>query len=192
MRALNEEYRSAQNIVSGDGTGSDNSSIWLVVWGENTIRGIYPKGSQAGLIHEDFGLQTIQVEGSGDSAIAGARMRAYQERYQWKNGISLKDWRYVVRIPNVDISQLVAQSNAADLTKLMVKAVHRIPNMASGRPAFYMNRTCIEFLDIQRRDDVQSGGQLKYEVVDGKNILTFRQIPIRMVDQLVETEATVS
>lgn len=178
----------AQNIVVGGGSGSDNSSIWLVVWGANTIHGIFPKGSKAGLIHEDFGLVTVETT----AGIAGNRMRAYQERFQWKMGIALKDWRYVVRIPNIDISALIAKSSAADLIELMIKAIHRIPNFKGGRPVFYMNRTCFQMLDIQRRDDVISGGGLIYKDVDGKATPTFRGIPIRTVDSLLETESTVA
>lgn len=180
-----------QNIVSGSGSGSDNSSIWLVGWGENSVHGIYPKGSQAGLMHEDLGLQTIQVQASGAEVIGGTRMRAYQDHWQWKCGIALKDWRYCVRIPNIDISNLVAKSSAADLVELMIKAIHRIPNIQTVRPVFYMNRTCVEYLDIQRRDDVQTGGQLSYENVDGKRVMSFRGIPIRLCDTLLETEAAV-
>lgn len=177
-----------QNILSGGGAGSDNSSVWLVVWNENTCTGIFPKGSKAGLIHEDFGKVTVEMT----NGIAGSRMRAYQERWQWKAGLVVKDWRYAVRICNIDISNLVAKTSAADLTELMIKATHRIPALGMGRPVFYMNRTVFQMLDIQRRDDVQAGGSLTYEVVDGIRRPTFRGIPIALCDQLLETEATVA
>lgn len=176
-----------QNIVDGGGTGSDNSSIWLAVWGDQTVHGIFPKGSKAGLIHNDHGEQTIETS----SGIAGTRLRAFQDQWQWKCGIALKDWRYVVRIPNIDISQLVAKSSAADLIELMIKATHRIINLRMGKPAFYMNRTVFQMLDIQRRDDIISGGGLVYKEVDGVVVPTFRSIPIRIVDALLETEARV-
>jgi len=177
-----------QNIVVGGGAGSDNSSIWLVVWGENTCFGIFPKGSKAGIMQEDMGLVTVETT----AGIAGNRMRAYQDRWQWKSGVALKDWRYVVRIPNIDISALVAKSSAADLTELMIKAIHRIPALNLGRAAFYVNRTVMQMLDIQRRDDVISGGGLTWETVDGKRTASFRGIPVRVCDALLETEATVA
>lgn len=177
----------AQNIIDAGGTGSDNSSVYLCVWGDRTVHGIFPKGSQAGLSKEDLGLVTVETT----AGIAGNRMRAYQEHFQWKCGIALKDWRYVVRIPNIDISNLVAKSSAADLQELMIKAIHRIPNLNQGKPVFYMNRSCFQMLDIQRRDDVIAGGQLSYEVVDGKRIAMFRGIPVKIIDALVETEARV-
>lgn len=176
-----------QNIISGAGAGSDNSSIYLVVWGEQTVHGVFPKGSKAGLEHEDLGLVTVETS----AGIAGTRLRAYQDRFHWKLGVVLKDWRYVVRIANIDISNLVAKSSAADLIDLMIKAIHRIPNLNMGRPCFYMNRSCFQMLDIQRRDDVASGG-MKYEEVDGKLVPHFRGIPIKKVDALTESEAAVS
>lgn len=177
-----------QNILSGSGSGSDNSSVWLVGWGQNTVFGMFPKGSKAGLKHEDLGKVTVETT----AGIAGSRMRAYQDHWQWKAGLVVKDWRYAVRIANIDISNLVAKSSAADLTELMIKAVHRIPNMGMCKPVFYMNRTCLEMLDIQRRDDIISGGGLTWDTIEGKRTASFRGIPIRVCDALTETEATVS
>lgn len=176
-----------QNVLDAAGAGSDNSSIWLVAWGGQTVHGIFPKGSKAGLIHEDLGEVTVETT----AGVAGTRMRAYQDHWQWKCGIALKDWRYVVRIGSIDISNLVAKSSAADLIELMIKAIHRLPTMSLGKPVFYMNRTVFQMLDIQRRDDVISGGGLIYADVDGKIVPTFRGIPIRIVDALLETESAV-
>jgi hypothetical protein len=179
---------SGQNVITGAGAGSDNSSIWLLGWGSQSVFGVFPKGSKAGLQHEDLGLVTVETT----AGVAGSRMRAYQDHWQWKCGVALKDWRYAVRIPNIDISNLVAKSSAADLIELMIKAIHRIPNLAMVKPVFYMNRTVFQMLDIQRRDDVISGGGLTYDVVDGKRVAMFRGIPIRLCDSLVENEAVVS
>lgn len=176
-----------QNVIDAGGSGSDNSSIWLISWGSQTVHGIFPKGSKAGLIHEDLGEVTVETS----AGIAGTRLRAYQDHWQWKCGLALKDWRYAVRIGSIDISNLVAKSSAADLIELMIKAIHRLPSMGMGKPVFYMNRTVFQMLDIQRRDDVISGGGLIYKDVDGQLIPTFRGIPIRKVDALLENETAV-
>jgi len=178
----------AQNIIDAGGTGSDNSSIWLVSWGAQTTFGVFPKGSKAGLVHEDHGLVTVETT----AGIAGSRMRAYQDRWQWKLGVVVKDWRYTVRAANIDISDLVAKSSAADLFDTMIKMMHRIPNLRLGRPVFYMNRSVFQMLDIQGRDDVQSGGGLKFENVEGVIQRTFRGVPVRLVDALTEAEAQIT
>lgn len=176
-----------QNVIDAAGAGSDNSSIWLICWGGNTVHGIFPKGSKAGLIHEDHGEVTVETT----AGVAGTRMRAYQDHWQWKCGIAVKDWRYAVRIGSIDISNLIAKSSAADLIELMIKSLHRIPTMGMGKPVFYMNRTVFQMLDIQRRDDVISGGGLIYKDVDGVLMPTFRGVPVRICDALTEAETAV-
>jgi hypothetical protein len=174
-----------QNIINGGGSGSDNCSIWLVLWGEQTAHGIFPQGTQAGIVHEDLGIQDVE---DAD----GNEFRAYKDHWQIKGGISVRDWRYVVRVANIDVSALVAESSNADLIKVMTKAWHRIPSWGLGRPAWYMNRTCAQMLDIQRQLRVKEGSGITFQNVDGESRMTFRNIPIYVTDQLLETEATVS
>src|SRR5258708_9376291 len=51
---------SAANVIDMGGTGSDNTSIWIVTWGERTTCGIFPKRKITGLHHTDMVLQRIQ------------------------------------------------------------------------------------------------------------------------------------
>jgi hypothetical protein len=143
------------NIVDAGGTGSDNTSIWLVVWGENTITGIYPKGS-----HRRPG-----PPGPGrDRRLrrVNNRYRALAELWKWKGGLTLRDWRYVVRIANINVSDLVGQTGtqastaATAIMKLMVKAMARIPFMGMGTPVFYAGRTVKEMLAIAALDKSQN------------------------------------
>lgn len=175
----------SSNVINAGGSGSDNSSIWLIVWGANTIQGIFPKGTNAGLEHKDLGLHDAFDSDNN-------RFQAYMDLWRWNCGLAVKDWRFGVRICNIDISNLVSKTSAADLRELMIKAMYRIPSMGMGKACFYMNRTILEMLDIQGRDDVQSGGQLKYEDVDGRKTLVFRGIPLRLCDQLTQSEAAVA
>jgi hypothetical protein len=174
------------NVIKAGGSGGDNASIWLVAWGDETITGIFPKGSKAGLIHEDFGEQTIEVT----NGIGGTRMRALQERWQWKAGLAVKDWRYAVRICNIDISDLSA-ANATTLIDAMEHASEIIPNEL-GHKVFYMNRTVRRFLRKETREAVGGGGGLTYENVNGRRIMSFDDIPIKRVDALLNTETVVA
>lgn len=193
----------AQNIIDAGGSGSDNTSIWLVVWGANSCHGIFPKGSNAGLLHEDLGVETVQLAAS----LGGGRMRAYRDHWQWKIGLALRDWRYVVRICNIDVSALVAESSAANLRKLMIKALHRIPSLSMGRAAWYCNRTVAQMLDIQHFNNLgasinaSAGGVYTLGSTpvggggmagDGQFVSSFRGIPIRTCDAILETESRIT
>lgn len=175
----------AQNIIDAGGLGSDNTSIWLIVWGMDTVHGIFPQGSQAGLLHEDLGVIDV-LDTNGNP------FRAYADRWQWKTGLVLRDWRFAVRICNIDISALTTESSAADLTKLMIKATKRIPKGGMGRAVWYMNRTVEQMLDIQRYNNVGSGGGVTYQNVDGVEMMYFRGRPIKTVDAILENETRVT
>jgi len=183
----------ATNVITAGGSGSDNTSVFLVCWGDNTVYCPFPKGSKAGLIHEDLGEQTVF---NSDS-----RMQAYATRYQWKNGLVVKDWRYVVRIPNIDVSDLIGQTGtqastaATNIIKLMARAIYRIPNMSMGRCTFYMNRTVHSGMALAALD--KSSAVLKInegltQFGQPHSWLTFLGVPLRKVDSLLNTEAVVS
>ena len=175
----------AQNIIDAGGTGSDNTSIWLVAWGAETVHGIFPQGSKAGIVHDDYGEETVEVT----AGVAGARMRALRERFQWKSGLVVKDWRYVVRIANIDVSDLTGGS-PTDLIDALEQADELIPNELGTR-VLYMNRRVSRYLRRQVRADVSAGGGLTFENVGGKRILAFGTTPVRRVDAILNTEARV-
>lgn len=189
-----------ENVLNAGGTGSDNTSIWLVVWGENTITGIYPKGSSAGLDHEDLGM--IDAFDASNN-----RYRAYADRFEWKAGLSVRDWRYAVRICNIDVSDLKAGTGtqaynaATNIIDMMIRAMGHIPNIGKGRAAFYANRNVTTALPIMAKQSasnvlaVQPGVQQFGEVTPGfagAGNLTFLGVPVRVVDRLLNTEAALT
>ena len=176
---------SGDNIIVGGGSGSDNTSIWLVCWGPNTCHGIYPKGSQAGLNHQDLGEVTLEDAANG-------KYQGYRTHYKWDIGMSLRDWRYVVRIPNIDVSDLTkdASGSSAALVDLMVQAVEKLPNVNLGRAVFYGNRTISSIL--RRQITNTSNVRLSMDEVAGKRVMSFDGIPFRRNDAILNTEATIS
>lgn len=173
------------NVIDAGSSDTDNTSIWLIGWGEQAIHLFFPKGSQAGMIHKDYGLQVVA------SSISGNQLEAYREKWEWNVGLAVADWRYAVRVGSIDVSNLKGKSSAADIIELMIQAYHTLPDLTSVRPAFYMNRGVFRMLDVYRRDEVISGGGLNYDNVDGKVQFNFRGIPIRLCDQILESETAV-
>lgn len=187
MRYNDLSAENAENIIDAGGTGTDNASIWLIGWGPNTVHGIYPKGSKVGLQVTDKGQVTIEdVDGTG------GRMEAYRTHYRWDLGLTVRDWRYVVRIANIDRSLLSKDaSTGANLPDLMFEAAEIVPSLSGNvRFGYYMDRRLRTKLRQQIAHGV-SNSTLETGDVGGKRVTTFDEIPLRRVDALAVDEARV-
>ena len=194
----------AQNTINAGGTASSNASLWMVGWGDMTNFGIYPKGTKAGLVFEDRGDLVPGYDASNNP------FPAFTSYFEWNAGLVTKDWRFNVRIANIDTTTAAVGlfgTTPPDLFLLMSKAVVRFPTLtkrASGitetdapdepapgiNPAFYCNRTVRESLDIQAIRD--KNVLLRPTEYAGQPVVEFRGIPIRVVDALLTTESTLS
>lgn len=195
--------QNAKNVIDMGGTNSNNTSMWLIGWGDETTFGIFPKGSKAGLTFEDKG----DIRPGFDSS--GYEFEAYTSYFQWKAGLVVRDWRYLVRFANIDTTTVaggIASTTPPDLFASMSKGLVRLPTMTRRQsgitetdapdeiapgiaPAFYCNRSVREYLDIQAIRD--KNVLLKPTEYAGEPIVEFRSIPIRVVDALINTEARV-
>ena len=179
-----------QNIISLGGTGATNTSIWIIGWAEDTVCGIFPKGSMAGLSHEDYGLQTVQAQVAGGAVgMTSGFMRAYQDRFVWEPGLAVRDWRYVVRIANINVPNLVTNITAPDLVNALSRSLDRLPSLKGVRPVIYMNRTIYSFLRLQGATKSAAA----VTVMPGLNQfeMGFEGVPIRRCDQILNTEAQI-
>lgn len=195
----------ASQIIDAGGTGTDNASIWLVVWGSMGVKGIYPKGSKAGISH----LNVTGNTGVGEDGYEighyvtdpeGKRFLAVSDNFIWKCGLSVKDPRRVVRIANIDKSLLTPDySTGAQLEMLMVEALERIEGLGgvsydggdtSARAAWYMPRTIRSNFRKQMVDNANNGS-FSYETIGGKRTLMMGEVPVRRVDALKADEARV-
>lgn len=177
----------AQNIVNAGGAGADNTSIWLVGWGRSTVFGIYPKNSKAGLNHQDLGeLDAFDANNN--------RFRAYADLFDWDCGLVVKDWRYVSRVANIDVSDATSQTGTManqQLINCMIDAKNRLPMLQGNvSPRFYVNRTIKGVLEKMAL--AKSSAALSITEAAGQFQTNFLGIPIRTVDQLLNTESVVS
>lgn len=180
----------AENIIVGGSADTDNNSIWLIVWGPNTIHGIFPKGLVSGLEVTDKGIVTIEDASDGSNT---GRMEAYRTHYSWNMGLVVRDWRYAVRIPNIELSALTKDaSTGPDLPDLMFQAVDKIPNLGMGRPVFYMSRTVRTAWRRQMANKRINSTMQISEVGGVKNLAAFQEIPVKRCDALAGSEALVS
>lgn len=188
----------ADQIIDGGGTGTDNSSIWLVVWSALGVKGIYPKGSKAGITH----LNVTGNTGTGEDGYEighyvtdadGKRFLAVSDNFIWKVGLSVKDPRYAVRIANIDKSLLTPNySTGAQIEMLMAEALERVEglNMPGARAAWYMPRNIRSHFRRQLISNTNNTN-FSYETVGGKRVMVMGEVPVRRVDALKADEARV-
>ena len=171
----------AINVIDALGTGSDLTSIWLVGWGQNTVHGIYPEGSTAGFKKRDLGEEAAYDENNGE-------YRVVKTHFAWDVGLTVRDWRYIVRIANISkaaLKPVPPDENSAtshNLYELLVKALARVPSLTGARFAFYCNRTVETYLRLQQANS--KNVQLSLNEVGGHKVLSFDGIPFRRVDAL--------
>lgn len=188
------------NILNAGGASSDNTSIWMVSWGQNTCYGIYPKGTMGGFSQRNLGLcQPQTVTG----ATTTGELEQYKTHYSWGCGLAVKDWRSVVRIANIDVSDLQSLSGTQALTastnilRLMSNALHKPvqSSLIGSRVVFYMNSTVYAALTQMGMD--KSANAVAFQPATTQfgtapRWGTFLGYPIRRCDALLNTESVVS
>lgn len=191
--------QTANNVLNGGGASNTNTSIFIGVWGQDTAHATFPKGKMTGLQHKDMGEWPVQ-----DSA--GNTYQAYRDHFKWEIGFVLRDWRYWGRIANIDVTQLTGVA-AANLVNLIVRLLYRFPTApvgatsiqtsdtpavraSMGRTVIYCNRIIRTYLDLQAMN--KTNVLLRIEEYDGKPVTTFRGIPVRTCDAILNNEAALS
>lgn len=190
--ALNAENLINASATANGGPGSANNgtttcwSIFLVGWGPNTCHYIFPKGGMAGLKMNDLGkVMTENIDG------ANGRAMIYRSHYRWDCGLSLRDWRYVVRIHGIQASTLTKNAASGnDLIDLMSQATFLPPSLSGARFVFYVNRSIMSFLTRQIANKV-ANSTLTMETVGGKPVMMFMGIPVKRCDALAPLEQKV-
>lgn len=171
---------SVKNVINaGSSTDKKNTSIWLVGHGAGKVFGIYPEGTKAGIEKTDKGVQEWRDENGNTFEARVVRFKAY-------TGLCVRDWRYVVRICNINTASL----NAANLMKLMIKAKRLLPSLESCKPVFYANNEVLTALE----QGLYEKGNVHLSLADaqsGIQELRMSQIPVHACDAIRNDEELV-
>lgn len=191
--------QTANNVLDMGGTGSTNTSLVLVTHSEDATFGIFPKGKKAGMQHVDMGEWPV-LDANNNT------YQAYRSHFKWEAGLFVADWRFNVRAPNIDVTQL-AGVNAPNLINALDRILERPPRLMSraasttgvndaggtvssgGGAVLYANRVVRTWLRIQMHN--KPNLLLSIDNWDGRPVLNYCGIKIATVDQLLSTEARV-
>lgn len=185
---LNKTVRNGSPIVlDAGGTNSGHlASILLVGWGEDKVCGIYPKGSKAGLDYEDLGQVTLE-DGNG------GKYEGYRSHWTWEAGLAVHDYRYVIRIANIDTTTLdYSDENAVKkLAGLMIDALSLIPVGSSPNLKAYAPREVWAY--ISKLQLANNSRNVNVPTSDSARLVSdFYGVPFKMMDCMLSTETKVS
>jgi hypothetical protein len=180
-------------IIDAGGTGSDNTSVWMVEWGYDGLSVIYPKGTPAGMTRENKGEQRVLDE-------EGNPYYVEEELFRTHCGFSLGDWQRCSRVANIDVSELKAGN--VDIYKYMRQAYYKLKSRrankvmdlkAPGRIAIYCNTDVLEALDEQGTNSGSNDNKVRLTTMElqGKEVDAYRKFPIRETDAILNTEARI-
>jgi len=184
MRYASLSATNGANII--DAAGNTNlASMWLIGWGQKSAYGIYPKGSVAGLMHKDLGQKTLFDANNN-------RYQGVEDQFQWKCGSVLKDWRYAVRVANIDTAALTkGAATGADLIDLVTRMAVRLHSANGVMPVVYGNRT-IEGALRRQMVNKPLNSTLRIEDAFGKQTLMCGEFPFHRCDALTNSETKVT
>lgn len=176
--------KTSPHVVDAGGTGAKCTSMWLVSWGAQTVHGLYPKGSQGGFEHKDMGEYVTNDDN-------GRKFEVLGDKYNWRCGLTVRDWRGVVRIANIDTTKLglsYGKSGFVDLQKLTIMAKNMMPEMMRSKAIWYCNQDVMTALEMQAIDP--KGVHLTYgEFFDSKGVPILHGRPVRQCDAIISTES---
>ncbi len=177
-------------VINAGGTGSGLRSVWLIGWSEDTITGIYPKNTVGGLQHEDATSPAAGTDAQALTDANGNHYMGYRDHWVWRCGLFVKDYRFAVRIANIDLDLITKQSTSVDLQDLFATAVETIESLEGVRAAFYAPRIVTTFLRRQMINDKKNF--MSWADIGGKKVMSFGEVPFRRTDALNVEEVQVA
>lgn len=190
-------------VIDGGGriaTDGELTSVWFVTWSELATHLIYPQHTQFGLKRDDKGEQRVQDE-------EGDPYYVLEEIWTWHIGLSVRDWRYNVRIANIPVDKIL--DNTFPIYNYMRRAYYKLhgrrlarrgnnikngdPTVPMSRTAIYLNTDVLASLDAigSNSTGVDNYVRLVPKEVEGREVDTYRGIPLRETDALINNEEEV-
>lgn len=188
LSTKNEAYMNGNPVVLDAGGTSSGAlaSMLFVGWGDSSVYGIYPKGSNAGLKFEDKGKVTSQNE--------DGYLDVYQSKFSWDCGLAVKDYRYILRVANIDVASLLSLTpETAKTSKLymdFMQAVGMIPNPQTVRLTCYCPRQV--WIALSKVAAATGNRPVNQGITEAGFVTSIMGVPVKMQDTMLTTEAQVT
>lgn len=173
-------------VVSAAGSGSDNTSIYLVGLGKKGVHGIYLKNGTAGLEIKRLGPRTV-------TAANGGKYQSYETaQMTWDVGLVATNFRAAGRVCNIDVSDLTADESAgAKLSDEMIELQTKV-RLTGLQPYWLVNDTIHQYFHQQASNKSNANVNWMPQGDRGLMKLIFGGIAMLKMDAIGVAEATVS
>lgn len=163
---------------------TDLTSIYFVGHGDMGFYGLVPQGGSSVIHNNTVGLDEKHLVEDDEHN----RYPAIEVQLGMDYGCCLNDFRYAARLANISVASL-EQGSATyiDLWEKLTRMYYKI-NKYKGSAAWsiYVNAEIFTYLDLQAQKKVSP--TLTYQTIDGKEILSYRGIPIKEDEAIVVGE----
>lgn len=168
-------------IIDGGGTGTDNTDIWFVCWGDAATSLFFGANGTAGMQVRNRGIQTL------DRYNDGTLQECAVTYFGWEVGLMVEDYRSIARVANLDTSLVIAGTKTGQqIVEDMIDAYFAIPNrFRTKRKTIYCNRTIVAALT--KGAQAQANNNLSMANWEGTEIVHFMGIPIIQSDSITGT-----
>lgn len=169
--------------LNAGGSGSSVTSIYLVNWGDTTCTGVFPENGSAGLTKKDLGEQTVK---DAD----GNEYEAMVTRWTWDVGLTIRDYRAVGAIRNIDTALFKSATSTQKQT--FIENIIRVHDrMRNPNAIMYCSRSAYTLLKLALLDKNNVHVELR-TLENGLRDLYVDGMPVRKLDCIKETESKLS
>jgi len=202
----------ALNTISAGGTNASvQTSVFLVGFSPDSCTGIFnphtgTPGTYAGFHHIDAGIVDLSNAPDPNGGSVG-RMRVYRDYFEYKGGLAVPDWRFVLRGCNFDTTDLSSTNPQTDVKYWFEEMLGRIPNsnnvpyepgISLPRPTFwwFFNRSMKRYLGHNLLNTMIAGAGIRSENVRNPEnqymgAFEYGGVPAGICDTITDTEAIV-
>lgn len=181
LRYNDPKSRNSVMVIDADKTattGDNFASIYMPVWGDQTVHGLFPKGSPVGLQHQDLG-ENDAVDMNGN------KFRAVSSLFTWEAGLHVVDWESCGRIANISREKL--ESGEINLIHLLIDLTERVEKQNLGKPVLYCPKSICTYLRKQVLE--KRNVNLTWDTAAGKRVLAFDGVEIHALKALKYNES---
>ena len=178
LAARMDTLAAGENVIGGGGS-TTLTSIYVVTWGPNSVFMAYPRNTSGGLQHEDLG-----IDDAADAA--GNKFRAYVDRFVWRAGMVVKNARCIGRYANLEPTGTTTTFDEDELIRLTNRMV-----LGPGS-RIYCSTDMMTQMQIRLKDKSNVYFTRDQGLDGGGPVLRFNGIPVRKVEQILDTETAIA